>query len=103
MMKKIITLSASIFCIAIGLNAQQQKATNVPKVVKATKVETPTEIQVQDDKPAAATKVSAPLKLEKSKPVTAKQPIKPSPDARLRVKRAKPESAKPAVKNSESK
>ncbi len=102
-MKKTITLSASIFCIAIGLNAQQQKATNVPKVVKATKVETPTEIQVQDNKPAAASKVSAPVKLEKSKTAVRKQPAKVTPDARLRVKRAKPESAKPAVKNSASK
>jgi maltose-binding protein MalE len=102
-MKKVLILSTSLFCMALGLNAQQQKSTNAPKVAKATKAETPSEIQVIESKLESINKVHSPTKVEKRNNPAATRPVKSTPDPRLRVKKAKPESAKPAGKTPDSK
>ena len=102
-MKKVLILSTSLFCMAHGLNAQQQKSTNAPKVAKATKAETPSEIRVIESKPESTNKVHTPTKVEKRNNPAATRPVKSTPDPRLRVKKAKPESSKPAGKTPDSK
>ena len=102
-MKKLLILSTSLFCMALGLNAQQQKSTNAPKVAKATKAEAPSEIRVIESKPESTNKVHTPTKVEKRNNPAATRPVKSTPDPRLRVKKANPESAKPAGKTPDSK
>jgi maltose-binding protein MalE len=102
-MKKVLILSTSLFCMALGLNAQQQKSTNAPKVAKATKAEAPSEIRVIESKPESTNKLHTPTKVEKRNNPAATRSVKSTPDPRLRVKKAKPESAKPAGKTPDSK
>jgi hypothetical protein len=102
-MKKVLILSTSLFCMALGLNAQQQKSTNAPNVAKATKAEAPSEIRVVESKPESTNKVHTPTKVEKRNNPAATRSVKSTPDPRLRVKKAKPESAKPAGKTTDSK
>jgi hypothetical protein len=102
-MKKTLVLSISLFCAAYAAQAQQQKSTTTPKVVKATKIDESSVPKIEESQRAPKAKVSSPEKMDKrmnSKPQAAPA-VKPDP--RLRVKKSKPEVAKPAVKASESK